>query len=148
MKTEEIIAKIIHYFQSHEDIFNEFIVELDDWTDNDILHGEKYHDMVDLIDNMLFFSDYDTVRGYLQKMICGRSEDPVRNKFDPYAKYYYFKGNVIYSAEKKNYLRFLDTDLILTALNGCFSLPTVAYKYQELHNMFVELALALDNRET
>jgi hypothetical protein len=116
MRKNEIIQKIITYFEENEDIFNDCIEELDSY--NGYLNDGRYYYMEELND---LFSGSDPIE-LLNRAYFGRDEetwttDAYGNKtygaFNPNREYFYFNGygNLV-SADYKDYSAYLDDYLI------------------------------------
>ena len=115
---QEVIDKIIDYFNDNEEIFNQCVEELDSW--NGYLGDDRYYNMEDLNE---LYNCSDPLE-LLQRAFYGHddetfeinvdgSKDFSRSSFNPNRDYFYYNGygNLV-SADYKDYSDKLDDDLI------------------------------------
>lgn len=109
---EQTIKKILEYFESNEEIFNQCIEELD--SDNGFLGDDRYYEMEMLKD---FYHGIDPIE-LLQRAYFGRDDDnwhtdsrgeKVYGAFNPNRDYFYHNGygNLV-SSDYKDYSAHLD----------------------------------------
>ena len=109
---DEIINKIIEFFNDNEEIFNSCIEELDGY--NGFLGDDRYYDMDDLDE---FYSDTKPL-DLLYRVFYGRDDDTWTidahgdkhyDEFNPNRSYFYYNGygNLV-SSDYKDYSGRLD----------------------------------------
>ena len=109
---KKTIEKIIAYFEENEDIFNECIIQLDDY--NGYLGDNRYNDM-DLLNEI--YSDIDPLE-ILSRAFFGHDEDnwhtdgsgnKIYSEFNPNRDYYKYNGygNLI-STDYPDYSEYID----------------------------------------
>ena len=113
---ENTIKKILEYFESNEEIFNQCIEELDSY--NGFLGDDRYYEMEMLKD---FYHGVDPIE-LLQRAYYGRDDDnwhtdshggKVYGEFNPNRDYFYYNGygNLV-SSNYKDYSAHLDSYVI------------------------------------
>lgn len=109
---EKNIEKIIAYFEENNDIFNECIIQLDDY--NGYLNDDRYNDM-ELLNEI--YSDTEPLE-ILRRAFFGHDEDnwhtdgsgnKIYGEFNPNRDYYKYNGygNLI-STDYPNYSKYID----------------------------------------
>lgn len=109
---EQTIKKILEYFDSNEEIFNQCIEELDSY--NGFLSDDRYYEMEMLKD---FYHGIDPIE-LLQRAYYGRDDDTwttdsrgdkTYGEFNPNRDYFYYNGygNLV-SSNYKDYSAHLD----------------------------------------
>ena len=109
---EKTIEKIIAYFEENNDIFNDCIIQLDDY--NGYLNDNRYNDM-ELLNEI--YSDSEPLE-ILRRAFFGHDEDnwhtdgsgnKIHSEFNPNRDYYKFNayGNLI-STDYPDYSEYID----------------------------------------
>ena len=109
---EQTIKKILEYFESNEELFNQCIEELDSY--NGFLGDDRYYEMEMLKD---FYHGIDPIE-LLNRAYFGRDDDDwytdsrgekVYGAFNPNRDYFYYNGygNLV-SSNYKDYFAHLD----------------------------------------
>jgi hypothetical protein len=113
---EQTIEKIIEYFESNEEIFNQCIEELDSY--NGFLGDDRYYEMealkdfyhgvdpIELLNRAYFGHDHDT-------WTTDASGNKRYGEFNPNRDYFYYNGygNLV-SSDYKDYSAHLDSYVI------------------------------------
>lgn len=113
MDRNDIIKKIIEYFEENESAFNECIEELDSY--NGYLNDDRYYLMEDLNEHFCNVAPLDI----LQRAYFGRDDDTwttdasgnkTYGEFNPNRDYFYYNGygNLV-SSDYKDYSAHLDS---------------------------------------
>lgn len=141
-KREEILEKIIEYFEENEDVFNDCIEELDAY--NGYLGDEKYYLMDELDD---IFCDAKPT-DILYRTFYGRDDDNWHTdgqgnkqygEFNPNRNYFYFNGygNLV-STNIKDYTNFLDENFVNDLYENLYHIDTID-NCDELLELFEKL---------
>lgn len=138
---EEIINKILEWFEENEEVFNDCIEELDSY--NGYLSDDRYYHMDELND---LFCDCDNI-DILNRAFFGHDEETwttdssgnkVYGAFNPNRDYFRFNGygNLV-SADYKDYSALLDryaVEEMIDNRNNIYSIDD----YDELKELFDE----------
>lgn len=146
MKKEEIIKKIIAYFEENEEVFNAAIEELDSY--NGYLGDCRYFEMEYLTE---FYSGTDPVE-ILQRAFFGRDDDTwttdasgnkTYGPFNPNREYFYYNGygNLV-SSDYRDYTGLLDRYAIEAMMEHREYIDTIN------DNEYFDLCVLFDELET
>lgn len=142
MTKEQIINKIIEYFNNNEDILNECMEELDSY--NGYLGDNRYYEMEMLNE---FYSGQKPIE-ILYRAFYGRDDDTyttdssgnkIYGEFNPNREYFYFNGygNLV-SSNYKDYTGYLDNYFIESLSENRTYIDSIEND-DELTKMFDEL---------
>lgn len=147
MKKQEIIEKIIEFFEGNEDLFNDCIEELDGW--NGYLGDNRYYEM-DLLNEFYHGSDALEI---LERAYYGRDDetwhtdahgDKIYGDFNPNRNYFYYNGyGNLCSANYKDYSAQLDEYAVIAMLEYRCEIRTIDTS-DELTELFDALEVAED----
>ena len=142
MNRQQIIDKIIEYFENNEDAFNACIEELDSY--NGYLGDDRYYEMYMLSE---FYTDTDPIE-LLNRAYFGRDDDSwytdqsgnkIHDSFNPNRNYFYYNGygNLV-SSNYKDYSDHLDKYAIEQMSNNRNWIDSID-EDSELSELFDEL---------
>ena len=144
---EQIVEKIIEFFNQNEEIFTSCIEELDDY--NGYLSDNRYYSMEELNE---FYAGVDPIE-LLQRAYYGGDDDTwhtdtrgnkIYGEFNPNREYFYYNGygNLV-SSDYKDYSAHLDEYAIKSmSENRCY-IDTIE-ENDELRALFNELEIDED----
>lgn len=139
---EKTIEKIIEYFEENNDIFNECIIQLDDY--NGYLNDSRYYDM-ELLNEI--YSDAEPLE-ILRRAFYGHDEDnwhtdsygnKVYSEFNPNRDYFKYNGygNLV-STDYPDYSEYIDKYAIEEMNDNRREIDTIDGN-EELTKLFDEL---------
>lgn len=139
---EEIIKKIIEFFNENEELFNSCIEELDSY--NGYLNDRRYYLMDDLTE---FYQGTDPLE-ILRRAFYGRDDDSwhidgtgnkIYGEFNPNREYFYYNGygNLV-SSDYIDYSAYLDKYVIEDMSENRYYIDTIDDN-DELKKLFDEL---------